>query len=483
MATHSAKRSEDSKEVVAKLQRLQRAVSAGGQYFDPFVSARAQDDLRRAEERMRLGMDVTVAALVGGTGSGKSTLFNAITGLDFADPGELRPTTERAAACTWNADATALLDYLEVDDDRRIEHESILTEGTADLDGLVLLDLPDHDSVALGHSALVERLIPMVDLLIWVLDPQKYADQVLHQDYLGALKQRSDSMIVVINQIDTIPAGSRDVLVDDVRKLLTGDGLGDVPIYTASALNGEGVDAIRDRLGEAVAGPSSSARTAAAELDAISTRLRSNLGAGEPSLDDATLADINDRIVRASGIPAVEESIRESTGLTGTAFVVPEQPANTMVTAIRDSWVAHVRHGLPKIWQDAVTDSVSGADRLRRAIGNAIRTVPLPSIDRTPSVGLVIVGVLLFIAGIVLAIIGVPVDSTGGRIGVAVAGLVLGLLCWWIARRRLVKIAGQSADEYGAEVRDAVAQTVDEHLVAGPRAIIDRHRVAREALN
>ena len=45
-----------------------------------------------------------------------------------------------------------------------------------DLDGLVLLDLPDHDSTEVAHHLEVDRLVQLADLLVWVLDPQKYAD-------------------------------------------------------------------------------------------------------------------------------------------------------------------------------------------------------------------------------------------------------------------------------------------------------------------
>lgn len=300
---------EGSNEVIGRLKALQRAVAAGGRFFDPFVASRAQDDLRRAQERMRLGEETTVAALVGGTGSGKSTMFNAITELNFADSGDIRPTTERAAACTFNVDAESLLNYLEVDQDRRIEHSSILTVGKDNLDGLVLLDLPDHDSVQLAHSAQVERLLPMVDLLVWILDPQKYADQVLHQDFLAELSGRQGAMLVVMNQIDRVPVGERDTILGDLRNLLDKDGLTRVPILAASALTGEGVEQVRARLAEAVEGPSINTRTAAAELDAIAGRLRDNLGEGEPDVAGAPVDDINDRIVRSSGIPSVVEAI------------------------------------------------------------------------------------------------------------------------------------------------------------------------------
>src|SRR5690606_41369104 len=49
------------------------------------------------------------------------------------------------------------------------------------LSGLVLLDLPDFDSVERGYAAEVERLLRMVDVVVWVVDPQKYADHVLHE--------------------------------------------------------------------------------------------------------------------------------------------------------------------------------------------------------------------------------------------------------------------------------------------------------------
>ncbi|MEW6899822.1 GTP-binding protein [Trueperella pyogenes] len=468
-------------ELIGRLKALQRAVGAGGAYFDPYVANRAQDDLRRAQERMRLGIDTTVAVLVGGTGSGKSTMFNAITELDFADSGDIRPTTERAAACTFGVDATDLLDYLEVDPDRRIEHSSILTFGQDKLDGLVLLDLPDHDSVAIAHSAQVDRLLPMSDLLIWVVDPQKYADEVLHKGFLESLGGRQDAMVVVMNQIDRVPHSQREVLLADVRALLERDGLTEVPVLSASALTGEGIQAVRDVLADAVGRASINARTTAAELDAIAGRLRVNVGAAEPDMGDQAVADINDRIVRSSGIPSVVESIRASGGSYGsTALVVPEQPANTMVHALRDAWVAHVRAGLPAVWQDAVTDAVAPADRFRRGLGAAIRTTPLPMVSRTGALLGLFAGVMIAAAAAVVgAVISVSVLA---RVGVIAGGVVLGLVLAWLGKLSMAANAQKAADAYERRVRDAVAQVTDEQLVSGPREILEKHRITREEL-
>ena len=72
------------------------------------------------------------------------------------------------------------------------------------LDGLVLLDLPDHDSVRIEHRLEVDRLVEMVDMIVWVVDPQKYADAALHTRYLTPLASHSEVMTVVLNQVDRL---------------------------------------------------------------------------------------------------------------------------------------------------------------------------------------------------------------------------------------------------------------------------------------
>ena len=135
------------------MEEIRGALDRGGDRFDPALTDRARADLDRVLERLDLGVDHAVVALVGGTGSGKSSMFNALTTLAFADVGVIRPTTSEAAACVWGPPADALLTFLQVTRERRIQRESALTGADeADLRGLVLLDLPDHDSIATGHA-------------------------------------------------------------------------------------------------------------------------------------------------------------------------------------------------------------------------------------------------------------------------------------------------------------------------------------------
>src|SRR5699024_494546 len=108
--THAATASDDERRLSARVQAIATALEVAGEEVDAALVAASLADVAQVERRLALGVDLTVVALVGGTGSGKSSLFNAISGLSFADVGAIRPTTDRAAACVWGGTATELLD-------------------------------------------------------------------------------------------------------------------------------------------------------------------------------------------------------------------------------------------------------------------------------------------------------------------------------------------------------------------------------------
>ena len=110
----------------------------------------------------------------------------------------------------------------------------------AALDGLVLLDLPDHDSTEVDHRMEVDRLVQLVDMLVWVVDPQKYADAAIHDRYLKPLAQHSDVMMIILNQVDKLSAGQREQCLKDLRRLLASEGLAKVPVMAVSAATGRG---------------------------------------------------------------------------------------------------------------------------------------------------------------------------------------------------------------------------------------------------
>lgn len=226
--------------------------------------------LRRAGERLRLSASHTVVALAGGTGSGKSTLFNALSGATFSQPGVTRPTTRHVHACVWGMQgAGPLLDWLGVQRRHRFARASALDSGEAGLTGLLLLDLPDHDSVVTASMAAVDRLTKLADMLVFVLDPQKYADASVHRRYLIPLAGHASVITVVLNQIDLLPPDQVRDCEQDLRRLLDAEGLHDAQVLPISARTGEGLDALRVALAGTLAAQHAASERISADIDSL----------------------------------------------------------------------------------------------------------------------------------------------------------------------------------------------------------------------
>src|SRR5690242_1048811 len=232
---------------------------------------------------MRMSASHTVVAVAGGTGSGKSSLFIALAGANFSPAVVSRPTTKHSHACVWGMEgAGPLLDWLNVQRRHRYGRASALDEGEASLTGLLLLDLPDHDSVVTGSAALVDRLVKLADMLIWVLDPLKYADASVHTGYLVPLAGHASITTVVLNQADTLTAEQAADCESDLRRLLDAEGLHETPVLVTSATTGAGLDELRRVLADAVAVRQAAAERITADIDALLERFAVYAGASVP---------------------------------------------------------------------------------------------------------------------------------------------------------------------------------------------------------
>src|SRR6476620_7711642 len=257
-------------DVGARVAGLETAVSHARGRLDDAIVDDGQEVVDRASTRLRLSAEHTVIAIAGATGSGKSSTFNALTGLELSAVGVRRPTTSWASACVWGRDgADELLEWLGIPSRHQTTRDSMLDSGRRgkqehELDGVVLLDLPDHDSTEVSHHLEVDRLVQLADLLVWVLDPQKYADAAIHDRYLAPLASHQGVMVVVLNHIDTVPEARRQSMVDDVRRLLDQDGLPDVPVIAVSARHGLGISELRAE----IAGRVSAKKMTRARLEA-----------------------------------------------------------------------------------------------------------------------------------------------------------------------------------------------------------------------
>ena len=285
------------------------------------VSPEAVDEAHRVgnqvDRRLALSGGATVVALAGATGSGKSSTFNALTGADLATVGVRRPTTSVSMAATWGADAgEELLDWLQVR--RRHVVETGTYADAVALDGLVLLDLPDHDSTAAEHRTEVDRLVALVDVLVWVVDPQKYADAALHERYLRPLAGHAAVMLVVLNQVDTLAPDARAACLRDLRRLLDTEGLDGVEVLGVSATTGEGLDALLDRLGHVVAGKRAAAARLAADVGAAAERLAVASGTEPaPEIGRRTVTTLDAQLGEAAGVGVVTRAVDQAWRLRG----------------------------------------------------------------------------------------------------------------------------------------------------------------------
>jgi GTP-binding protein EngB required for normal cell division len=298
-----------------RLDALDRLITAAEGRVDPARLEAARELAGRAGERLRLSADHTVVALAGATGSGKSSLFNAVTGLELSAVGVRRPTTSSAHACIWGTEGVGeLLDWLGIPRRHQVVRESVLDgDEQAALRGLVLLDLPDHDSTNLSHRLEVDRLVGVVDLLIWVLDPQKYADAAIHDRYLAQLSDHADVTVVLLNQADRLtPAALKECLAD-VRRLLATDGLIGSRVLATSATTRTGLTELREVLADTVAARRSSVRRLAADLDHVAAELASL--AGPPvheDVDRVVTRDLTVALAAAAGVPAVADAVERA---------------------------------------------------------------------------------------------------------------------------------------------------------------------------
>ena len=283
--------------------------------LDAAAVEEARRVVRQVDRRLAFAGDDTVIALAGATGSGKSSLFNAISGTRLAEPGLKRPTTSKAMAAYWGAELPSdLLDWLEV------PRRHLVQGDDAALNGLILMDLPDHDSTVTSHRLEVDRLVQLVDMLIWVVDPQKYADGALHNNYLKPLAGHAEVMLVVLNQADRLNSDQLRQAMRDLRKLLDSEGLADTPVVAASALTGMGVESLRKTIAAAVKHKQTAAMRLASDVQASAVNLRSAYGDGQVphKVPDLQARQLNQSFAQAAGVEFVSDAVLKSMRHRGT---------------------------------------------------------------------------------------------------------------------------------------------------------------------
>ena len=226
----------------AQLDALARAAAAAREIGLEEVAADADEVVGRARERIGFPGATYVLALAGGTGVGKSSLLNALAGHPVSAVRAVRPTTDEPIA--WVAEDRRdelgpLMDWLGV--------RQVAGHADPSLSGVAVLDLPDIDSVQTAHRSRVDELLPRIDAVAWVVDPEKYDDERLHA-YLRLLAAHASRMRFVLNKADRLSDAQRDDLAADLRRRLAAAGIEAPRVSVVSAVRGDGIDALRAEL-------------------------------------------------------------------------------------------------------------------------------------------------------------------------------------------------------------------------------------------
>ena len=307
----------DRSDVSSRLDALGAAVEAARGRIDDETLAPSAELAERASERLRLSGEHTIVALAGATGSGKSSLFNALSDLELAGVGVRRPTTSWALACAWGPEgAQGLLEWMGIPARHQVSRLSMLDRSAEDqkLDGLVLLDLPDHDSTEIDHHLEMDRLVKYADVLVWVLDPQKYADAAIHDRYIRPMASFRDVTLVVLNQIDRIPFEQRTRALSDVRRILDDEGLEGVTVIGASATRGDGIDDLKRELAQRIRAKASAKSRLVSDITAAATTLADVGGTSQvPGIGPVDREALDLALLDCVGVPQLVEAIEAST--------------------------------------------------------------------------------------------------------------------------------------------------------------------------
>jgi GTPase SAR1 family protein len=200
----------DYSELVRKAQKWSEQSLGTGWVSQAGVQKLSEAELNSADALFsNAGQRPLIVAFLGGTGVGKSTLINRLAGKDIARTGVERPTSREVTLFYHQSVALQQFpEHLPIDKIRTAPHQDDAHKD------VMWVDMPDMDSTEMENKALVLEWLAHVDVLVYVVSPERYRDNRAWQLLLA--EGGKHAWLFVMNQFDR---GQPEQQADFVQQL------------------------------------------------------------------------------------------------------------------------------------------------------------------------------------------------------------------------------------------------------------------------